>query len=94
MLIMWSSLFSTSQKIYGKVYNEKGELLPFSSITIKGTSSGVTANNKAVYNFNTHMGTFVLICQHIGYEATEKQIQCSGDMELDFILKEQQLMMK
>jgi len=94
MLIMSLSLFSTSQKIYGKVYNEKGELLPFSSITIKGTSSGVTANNKAVYNFNTHMGTFVLICQHIGYEATEKRIECSGDMELDFILKEQQLMMK
>ncbi len=87
-----SSLFS--QKIYGTVYNEKGELLPFSSIIIKGTSKGVTANNKAVYDFNLYKGKFTIVCQHIGYQALEKEIVCDADVQVNFVLKEQQLMMK
>ncbi len=92
LFYLFNPLFS--QKIYGTVYNTKGELLPFSSIIIKGTSSGVTANNKGVYEFNLQKGQHTLICQHIGYEAFEKSVDFKADLQVDFILKEQQLMMK
>ena len=85
---------SFSQKIYGKIYNDNGDLLPFSSVTIKSTSSGVTANKKADYIFSLHPGKYTLVCQHIGYEAIEKNIELVDDMELNFILKPQILTMK
>ena len=87
-------ILGVAQKISGTVYNEKGELLPFSSLTIKGTSNGSTANNQAFYSFNARPGKSTIVCQHIGYEALEKTIDVNEDKELDFILKVQYLNMK
>ena len=51
------SLHSTAQKITGTVFNSTGDLLPYSSITIKGTSVGASANNKAKFSFSVAPGT-------------------------------------
>lgn len=84
----------SAQKIYGTVFNDKGDLLPFSSITIKGTSTGTSANNNAKFSFSLPAGEYKLVCQHIGYAASEKSIKVSSDVELTFILTEQKLVMK
>lgn len=83
-----------AQRIYGTIKNEKGELLPFASVTIKGTTNGTAANGKARYSFRASAGNFTLVCQYIGYAKLEKTITVSGDTELDFILKEQKLTMQ
>jgi hypothetical protein len=82
-----------SQKIHGTVFTELGDLLPFSSITVKGSSTGTSANDKAKFSFYLPDGTYTIVCQHIGYATTEKKITVKGDTEIDFILKEQKLMM-
>lgn len=94
LLLAGCSFSGSAQSIYGKIINDKGVLLPYSSVTIKGTTSGVTANNNAEYHFNLHKGKFVLVCQHIGYESVEKIVECNGDTQINFVLHEQQLMMK
>jgi hypothetical protein len=85
-----------AQKIFGHIHDESGNQLPFSSIMIKGTSKGVTANNNAIYSFSVKPGVYKIVCQHIGYETVEKEIKCSSEenVELNFVLKVQQLMMK
>jgi hypothetical protein len=83
-----------AQRLTGVVSNEKGSLLPYTSVMIKGTSIGVSANNNAAYSFNLKPGTYTLVCQHIGYEALEKTISIDADTQLDFVLKPQQLMMQ
>ncbi len=83
-----------AQRLYGTVFNERGDLLPFSSITVKGTSIGASANNMARYSFNLSPGKYTLVCQHIGYATQEKQVELNGETELTFILKEQKLVMK
>lgn len=95
-LLILISFFSTvlcAQKISGSIINSKGELLPFSSVLIKGTSIGTTANNKAVYSFSVKPGVYKIVCQHIGFTTIEKEVEVKDDVVLDFVLTEQHLMM-
>lgn len=86
---------ASAQKIFGTVFNDKGDLLPYSSITIKGTTTGASANNRAKFAFTVTPGTYTLTCQHIGYATQEKKVTItSQDEELTFILTEQKLVMK
>ena len=76
-----------AQQIEGIVKNENGDLLPFSSILIKGTPNGYTANNQGKFQFNLSPGSYTLICQHVGYEKQEKNINVDKAVEkVDFIL--------
>ncbi|MBK7885324.1 MAG: carboxypeptidase-like regulatory domain-containing protein [Chitinophagaceae bacterium] len=85
-------LKTTAQKISGTVFNGQGNLLPYSSITIKGTSTGVSANSKAKFSLNVKPGTYTIICQHIGYARQEKQVViANNDEQVSFILNEQEL---
>ncbi|MEO6489377.1 MAG: DUF5686 and carboxypeptidase regulatory-like domain-containing protein [Ferruginibacter sp.] len=100
MRILFAAFFalvtfkSFGQKIYGTVFSDKGDLLPYASITVKGSSKGASANNKANYSFSLPAGTYTLVCQHIGFAAAEKTITVSSETEVTFILSEQKLTMK
>ena len=67
LICLSTNLFS--QKIYGTVINSNGVVLPFASISIKGTSLGVNANQQASYVYSLPVGKYVVVCQHIGYES-------------------------
>ncbi len=92
-ILSLSCFQASAQKIYGTVFTETGDLLPFSSIVVKGSSKGASANDKARFSFSLPNGTYTIVCQHIGYNSAEKKITVSGDTEVSFILKEQQLVM-
>ncbi|MEO6669358.1 MAG: DUF5686 and carboxypeptidase regulatory-like domain-containing protein [Ferruginibacter sp.] len=85
---------TSAQRIYGTVFSDKGDLLPFSSITVKGTSTGTSANNRGQFSFSLPPGDYTLVCQHIGYAATEKTVSLKEETEITFILSEQKLVMK
>lgn len=89
------SFYSQAQKIHGTVFNSTGDLLPFSSITIKGTTIGASANNRAKYSVQVQPGTYTVICQHIGYAAQERKVTIgSNDEEVSFSLQDQKLQLK
>ena len=94
LLLAFSISDASAQKIYGTVYDGQGQLLPYSSITIKGTSSGTSANDNAKFSFNLAPGKYTLVCQHIGYTAQEKTVTVKADVELTFILSEQKYTME
>lgn len=98
ILLLIAILFSikvAAQKIYGTVFNDKGDLLPYSSITIKGTTIGASANNRAKFAINLTPGTYTVVCQHIGYTTQEKEIAITKlDEEAAFVLVTQKLVMK
>ena len=94
MLLIFSSLHSSAQKIYGTVFTDKGDLLPYASIIIKGTSNGASANNKAKFAINVSPGAYTVVCQHVGYTRQEKKITIEkDDVEINFILSDQKLTM-
>lgn len=85
----------SAQKISGTVLNHKGELLPYSSITIKGTTIGASANNRARFTIALPPGSYTVVCQHIGFTTKEKNITIvEQDEELSFVLSEVKLDLK
>ncbi len=100
VLFIFISIRCTAQKISGTVFNAKGDLLPYASVTIKGSSVGASANTRAKFSFNVLPGTFTIVCQHIGYAKQEKTVTVTkddigtSDLQIAFVLAEQKLDMK
>lgn len=95
VLLFLFNLDIFSQVVEGNVLNNNGDFLPFSSILIKGTPQGYTANNQGKFQFTLKPGTYILICQHVGYEKQEKKITVDKPLQrIDFVLKLQQLQLK
>jgi hypothetical protein len=94
LFFLLSSSFLFSQKIYGVIKDENSQPLAYTSVVIKGTSKGVTANNKGAYSFLSSSGKYILVFQHIGYEALEKEIDLKEDAEFNITLKKQNLLLK
>jgi len=94
-LFILGSFRLSAQKIYGTVFTDKGDLLPFSSISIKKNSIGASANSLGKFSIAVSPGTYTVVCQHIGYTTQEKQVTIgSDDIELDFVMNVQQLVMQ
>lgn len=65
------TLAVAAQKVTGRITGELGQPLPFSSVTIRGTTTGVVANAEGIFSLDLKPGKYVLVCQHIGYFSTE-----------------------
>ncbi len=94
LLLIAFALFShcaQAQKIYGIVSDASGQPLSFTSIYIKGSTNGTTANEKGKFQLNVVTGSQTVVCQRIGYASSEKNIIVSGDQEINFVLNTQEL---
>ncbi len=84
-----------SATISGTIKEKNGTVLPFSSILIKGTTQGVSANSKGLYSVQLEPGEYTLVCQYIGHKTAEKKIKVGkSDLSVDFELEEQQYNLK
>ncbi|MCB0802475.1 MAG: carboxypeptidase-like regulatory domain-containing protein [Flavobacteriales bacterium] len=87
MLIPFTILAQEKCEIYGKVLNEKGEVVPFSSIYIPSLSTGSMANIDGDYHLSLPCGENELIVQCIGYQAIKIPIHLTGKkLERNIIL--------
>lgn len=87
--------FLFAGKITGKISSTEGDLLAFSSVSVKGQNISTSANNQGIYFLELPSGTYTIVCRHVGYERQEKTIVVSnGEQELNFVLREQQLNLK
>lgn len=90
-LMVLCPIFNYAQTVSGIIKDSKGNILPFSSILIKGTAKGTTANAKGQYSISLTKGNHVLVCQHVGFASTEKKIKLIDEnISVDFELAEQQ----
>ena len=93
-LFLFLFLDTHAGRISGKVTDDKGNLLPYASIFIKGTTRGTTANNEGRYFITVDPGKFTITCQYVGYKRQEKEIEISNsDVEVNFQLSLQELSM-
>jgi hypothetical protein len=95
LFFVFSFLTSSAQKIEGTVKDDDGNILPFASILVKGTTHGVTANNHGAFSLTLPAGSYTLDCRYVGYASQEKQITLGAhDEGLNFELKQQELTLK
>ncbi|HEX9509658.1 MAG TPA: DUF5686 and carboxypeptidase regulatory-like domain-containing protein [Puia sp.] len=96
LFLLHSITFFVSQatRISGTVTDDKGNILPYSSILVKGTTRGVTANHEGKYFLDLSPGNYTLTCQYVGYTREEKKITVTQENKVvDFQLSLQQLSM-
>lgn len=97
LLLSFTSFFVitvNAAKLSGLVTDNNGIALPFSSILVKGTSLGASANNMGRYFINLEPGTYTIICQHVGYARMEKTITITNEEQtLNFQLVRQELVL-
>src|SRR5260221_4117378 len=93
-LVLFSLGGVYATRITGTVRDDKGNILPYSSILVKGTTRGVTAGSEGRYVLELSPGTYTIVCQYVGYTRQEKKITLTGEVQvLDFSLTRQQLSM-
>ena len=69
--------------------------LAFSSILIKGTTKGVSANKNGYYSISLDPGEYTLVCQFVGFTTIEKKVKLTNvDLIVDFDLEPQQYYLK
>ena len=77
--------------VSGYVKDSSGNVLPFSSVLVKGSTKGVSANARGFYQINLNPGEYTLVGQYIGYTSVEKKISLTKDNKmLDFVLSPRQ----
>lgn len=82
-------------RISGKITGEKGQMLVYASVLVKGTTQGTSANKEGHYFLQLPAGTYTIVAQYVGYTRQEKTITVgSDDIILDFQLSLQQLSLK
>ena len=90
--LLFVSFNVSSQTIHGTVFDKQGTILPFSSVLIKGTTQGVTANNQGQFHIHLSPGNYTLVCQHVGYAKQEQIITVDeNDVQVVFNLSLQTL---
>jgi hypothetical protein len=91
VLLCGGLLMAQGTTISGIIRDKQGNILAFSSILVKGTTQGVSANSKGMYFLQLEPGTYTLVCQYIGHKSTEKKIQVNKTNQvIDFELEVQQ----
>jgi hypothetical protein len=73
LLVFYINGYST--EVSGTIKSAlNNEPLPFSSVLVKGTTKGASANNMGFYTISLEPGTYVLVFQYIGYQTVEQKI--------------------
>lgn len=62
------NLFSQQFLVTGKISDDKGQGLAFSSVLVKGTTQGTNANAEGNYSLKLSPGKYDLIFQYVGYK--------------------------
>lgn len=86
------SFVSFAGKISGLITDDKGNPLPYASVSVKGTTKGTTSNSTGRYSINLSPGKYTLVCQYVGYGKSEKVITVTAEDEVvNFSLSIQEL---
>jgi hypothetical protein len=92
-LFFVSSLYAGN--VTGVVKDEKGNILPYASITVAGTSKGSITNTEGRYSFNLAAGNYILVCQYVGFKKEERNISVNDQaIVVDFVLTIQNVIMQ
>lgn len=73
--------FDPKRMITGKIMDQTGEPLPGASITIKGTRTGVSADNKGEFRISARKGDIVVV-MGAGLEATETTVGANDNLNI------------
>ncbi|WP_418644157.1 TonB-dependent receptor [Tenacibaculum insulae] len=90
LIILLATTLVNAQTIKGKITNTKGEAISFANLVIKGTNTGVVADENGNYELKTIKKNLVIIASSIGFLTNRKNITVKSSEEkiVNFTLTE------
>lgn len=89
VVFLSASAFAQQYKIRGVVKSAtSGEILPSANVYLKGTNIGAATDEKGIYEITAEKGQYTILCSYIGYETVTEEINLTGNLQMDFSLKE------
>ena len=73
-MMAWFAVSAQNINVTGKVTDENGAPVPSASVTVKGTSQGVTTDAQGNYSISTAPGS-VLVISGVGFDAQEYTVR-------------------
>ena len=95
-LVICTGFSTSASTVRGHVADQKGNPLPYATIYLDGTTTGITANGKGVYEMTIEPGLYKIVCQIMGYKQASFNCNLTAgqDVTHDFILQNQTLDLK
>jgi len=88
LLFITQNVFAVSG-LKGKIKNEKGEVMPYASVLVKGTEIGTMANENGDYEIKLKAGSYEVVFQYIGYQSVIKKVDIDENVQtLNITMKE------
>ena len=86
MVVLFTTLIATAQTrvISGSVTDDKGEGVPFASVLVKGTKTGVAADANGNFKINAKTGD-VLVISGVGFTAKEVTVSASNTVSASLL---------
>ena len=82
----------TKVELKGKVVDENGDVLPGASVSVKGTTIGMSTTKEGTFALNVPNEKITLVVTYVGYEATEIQVlNPAKEKDLTITMKEDKL---
>jgi len=90
-LLLSTALLAQTYTVTGEVTSaETGEKLVGANVYIQDTNLGAATDVDGKYSFSLKPGNYSIVCSYIGFETITEDIVLSGDMDLNFSLKDYQ----
>jgi hypothetical protein len=91
ILLFLSPTLMAQEGLRGRVIDEEGSPLSFTTIFIKETGSGSISNLNGTYEIKLEPGTYNLNFQHLGYGSVQEQVNILPGkwLEKDIVLQKQ-----
>lgn len=86
LLLLFQATKAQQHQVTGKISDNTGEIIPFTSVLVKNTNISVSANADGIYKLNLDKGSLVLIYKAIGFKTIEQTIEISKDMVVNITL--------
>ena len=91
VLLTTTMLSAQSYQLSGVVKSaETGEALIGANVYLKGTTYGAATNVDGSYKITVPGGKYTVVASYVGFESVEEQINLTGNMEVNFSLKDYQ----
>ncbi len=82
--------FGQQYSISGKITDAEGKPVPFTSIYLKNTTRGTSANDRGLYEFRVSSGTYDMVYRFVGYkEKVEHLTVGNSNLQHDVVLEKE-----